>query len=329
MPLPLILGGLGIAAYVAGLVQDHQADNINNEAKDLEAEARKRNEQNVKFAEQKYKQADETMAALGRKELESVAGFKRFLDILERFRNRPTTFGVNGNAAVASFDPKVCFDDCVAANRLISDVGSKIVGKGTAKLSKFGAQKVLDKWWNPNVSSENIGQSGVANKKEQAAATVRKSVGDTVEIGAGTFIEGYLNKKAATEYLEEAKKAMSEVIKNEATTKRMCEKWEQIRYAANKHLQLVRELDWNYALQMKKLSEAYADAYERGRQPDGSVDWFSLSRDEQMVVENTVLLVNVLHKLCSVRLLNQDMTVNTREVNEVQAMANEWLSMRA
>ena len=325
MPLPLILGGLGLAAYVAGLVQDYQADNINDEAQDLESKARKRNEQNVKFAEQKYKQADETMAALGQKALDTVAGFKPFLDILEKIRNRPTNFGVNANAAVASFDPKVCFDDCVAANRLISEGGANIMGRGFAKVAKFGTLKVLDKCWNPNVSSENSNQSGMSNNKELAAAKVRQSVATTMEIGTGTFIDGYLSKKAATAYLEEAKKAMSEVIKNEETTKQMCEKWEQIRYAANKHLQLIRGLDLNYGAQMCRVESIY----ECSRQADGSVDWFSLSGDDRVVVDNTWKLVGILHKLCTVRLLNQDGTVNTREVNEVQAMASEWLNKRA
>ncbi len=123
---------------------------------------------------------------------------------------------------------------------------------------------------------------------------------------------------------------MEQVLENEEKGRRVRELLEPVIKAADSHLQLVRDLDWNYAMQMKKFSKAYEDAYERVRQADGSVDWFSLSEDEKMVVENTVLLVNVLHKLCTVKLLNQDMTtVNTREVDKVQAMAAEWLNKRA
>ena len=148
-------------------------------------------------------------------------------------------------------------------------------------------------------------------------------------LGVGLLVGGLIFGGAASKQLERAQEAMEQVRENEEKGRQIREFLEPVIKAADSHLQLVRDLDWNYALQMKKFSKVYEDAYERGRQPDGSVDYFSLSEDEKMVVENTVLLVNVLHKLCTVKLLNEDMSVNTREVNEVQAMAAEWLNKRA
>lgn len=343
MPLPLIIGAIAAAAGAVGVGKSIKAACDLSDANDTAKRAKSRDERNTRMTKEKISRTREALDVLGRKEAETVAGFKRFQDIYERIRNRPTFSRVQlGNVIIPPFDSKVCFDDSVAVAVFLGGAGGFVAGTGAGLAAAGVTSAAVMTLGTASTGTAIASLSGAAATNATLAAlgggSLAAGVGGMAlgsavlggaTLGVGLLVGGLIFGGVASSQLEKAQEAMELVKKNEAEGMRLRELLEPVLQAADSHLQLVRELDWNYALQMKKLSEAYADAYERDRQPDGSVDWFSLSRDEQMVVENTVLLVNVLHKLCSVRLLNQDMTVNTREVNEVQAMANEWLSKRA
>ncbi len=343
MPLPFIIGAIAAAAGAVGVGKSIKAACDLSDASDTAKRAKNRDERNTRLTEDKISKTRELLDILGRKEAETVAGFKRFQDIFERIRNRPTFSRVQlGNVIIPSFDPKVCFNDSVTVATLLGAAGGLAAGTGVGFAAAGATSAAVMALGTASTGTAIASLSGAAATNATLAAlgggslaaggggmALGSAVLGGATLGVGLLVGGLIFGGAASKQLERAQEAMEQVRENEEKGRQIREFLESVIKAADSHLQLVRDLDWNYALQMKKFSKVYEDAYERGRQPDGSVDYFSLSEDEKMVVENTVLLVNVLHKLCTVKLLNEDMSVNTREVNEVQAMAAEWLNKRA
>lgn len=95
MPIPFILGAIAVAAGVAGVGAGIKGAVDMADANDTLNQAKKRDEKN----QQRYKNVDakacNAMDRLGALEINVLASFKTFSEVIEKVKNRPTFADIN------------------------------------------------------------------------------------------------------------------------------------------------------------------------------------------------------------------------------------------
>ena len=87
MPLPFIIGAIGVLAGAGGIGAGIHGGIKMKEASDTVKSAQRRNEENVARLENSNKKTMQTMDILGKYEMEIISTFKRFSDTFEKIKN--------------------------------------------------------------------------------------------------------------------------------------------------------------------------------------------------------------------------------------------------
>ena len=129
MPLPLLLLGLAAIAGVSGVGAGvHGAVKMKN-ASDKIKEAKRRDERNNERLKSHNVSACSSMDNLGNLELQILASFKDFADLVEKIKNKPKFADIKiGETEIPKFDRKSIEDVYVGASILISALGGSIYG---------------------------------------------------------------------------------------------------------------------------------------------------------------------------------------------------------
>ena len=129
MPIPFILGAIAFAAGVAGVGAGIKGACDMADAKDTLNQAKKRNEKN----KQRYKNVDakacNAMDRLGALEINVLASFKTFSEVIEKVKNRPTFADINKeNVNIPKFDAKDLEQASMGACILVGGLSGAAVG---------------------------------------------------------------------------------------------------------------------------------------------------------------------------------------------------------
>lgn len=89
MPVPVILGLAAAAAAASGGVAGAYGAKKMKNASNVMTEVKKRHEGNIARYEAADKKVTESLDALGKQELEILAGFEQFSNLMEQIQNRP------------------------------------------------------------------------------------------------------------------------------------------------------------------------------------------------------------------------------------------------
>lgn len=330
MPLPLIIGVVAVAAgltgtgnAIAGGVKLH---NANKTAK----EAKSRHDNNIEKIKNKEAECDFAMDKLGKTELKILESFEKFSELFARIKNAPE-FGeiATGTVKIDKFDNKKIKEVSVGAGTLLGGIGGAAVGTAGGFAAAGAAYSAVLAFGTASTGTAIGTLSGAAAESAALAALGGGSIaaggggvalGTAVlggaTLGVGLLIGGTIFNITGSKISKRANEAWQQTMEAEEKTKQVFEK-----------LDLMQTLAEKYTVSLTQIHDVYSKKIINMEYViDKKSDWKNFDEDEKLMVQNTVMLVQLLYTMCKVKLVKtnddtQDNSVNSEEIMETMDTA--------
>ena len=342
MPLPLLLlgaaalaGTAGVAAGVGGAVKMKKAS-------DKIKEAKLRDERNNERLQYQNELTCSSMDKLGKLELNILASFKNFAEIVEKIKNKPKFADIKiGNTEIPKFDIKGIKDVYVGASILISGLGVAALGTAGGFAASGATTAAVMALGTASTGTAISSLTGVAATNATLAALGGGSLaaggggmalGATVlggaTLGVGLLVGGIIFNIAGSSIKNKAGDVWNQMIDNEKKINRVCSFLINLKRVADSFytdLNMVYKIYETEMLKLKIIVKKKADT-------DGCVNYTTLSYEEKLVLKNTTLLVGLLFYMCKVKLVKQSEnnddvnTINYVDINEAKKRSSETIN---
>lgn len=315
MPLPLFLiagaivaGGSGLGLGIAGT---SKMVKTNKRMK----EARERDQQNMNRFKKTQERTSITMDELGKLELDTLSSFKEFSELFERIKNKPDFKDIKiDRFKIPTFSHKELEKVYVGAGALISGLGGAALGTAGGLAASGATTAAVMALGTASTGTAISSLSGAALTNATLAALGGGSLaaggggvalGTTVlgaaTAGVGILVGGAIFFIAGSSMSKKADKSVEQVAENEAKIDRICDYLDHLNFESKKYY---RTLDRVKAIYDRELAAMKIMVNEKtSGKTNGIVDWHCLTKEEQLYVENTVMLVGVLYNMCKVNLV--------------------------
>lgn len=338
MPIPVVVIAIAAAAGVAGAgCGVHGGIKIAN-AKSVEADAKSRHEANMARFESTSDECNRSMDELGEAELRILESFDEFVDIISKLQNTPTFSDID--TAGFEFPPfdaeelrnvSVCAKATLgglagaaagtaggiaaagATTTLIGALGTASTGTAIASLNGVAATNAILAWLG--------GGSLAAGGGGMALGT---AVLGTATAGATVLVAGVIVNFVGCKLSDDANVLANQVDEEERGVGRVCELLERIKDASAAYRTSLEKVEDAY--------QSYLSASKRIVFEGGKKDWSLFTEREKLVFQNTVLLVGLLFKMCSINVVRDDDgdgsidSANSETLDEMKDEATQLLS---
>lgn len=342
MPLPLILG---IAAAVAGStgvgLGIHGGVKMKR-ANDKLKEAQERDKKNTERLERMNKSACKAMDVLGNNEMKVLAEFKNFSDLFERIHNRPEFADIKiGNITIPAFKGEEIKKASVGASVLVGGLGGAALGTAGGFAASGATTAAVMALGTASTGTAIASLSGVAATNATLAALGGGSLaaggggmalGATVlgaaTLGVGLLVGGIIFSCTGSSISGKADQAWKQMLENESKINGICNYLFDLQTTSERYnhtLLNMRSLYLKQLEKMRKIIESYCEKL---------INWYDLSKDEQLVIENMVLIVGVLYNMCKVKLVckssySDSNMINKADISKAENDAKEVISQMA
>ena len=144
-------------------------------------------------------------------------------------------------------------------------------------------------------------------------------------LGVGLLVGGVIFSCTGCKLSSKAEKAWEQMISNEQKINKICNYLFDLQRTAQRYndtLLRMRSLYIKQLDKMRNIIESYKEKH---------VNWYDLSLNEQLVIENMVLIVGVLYNMCKVQLVRKSNSsdqnvINKTEINKAEKDANDVMS---
>ena len=328
MPLPL---ALAIAAGIAGVTGVgsgiHGAKKM-KDANDTLKAAEARHKRNVAKFDKSSDNTNKKMDELGKLELEILSSFETFADTIEKIQNRPQfkeykTEGVK----LPKYDKEELKKVSIGAGVLLGGLGGAAVGTAGGFAAAGATTSAVMALGTASTGTAIASLSGVAATNATLAALGGGAIsaggggialGTTMlsatTLGVGLLVGGVIFNVVGGSMSNKADEAWSQMKKAEGTIETICTYLNKLRTTANKYIDSLKKVNEKYQESFQTISNIVNVQHK--------VDWNEFTEEEKIDLQNTVLLVGLLYKMCKVKLVNKAKndneinTVNTKVVNE-------------
>lgn len=312
MPIPVVVIAIAAAAGVAGAgCGVHGGIKIAN-AKSVEADAKSRHEANMARFESTGDECNRSMDELGETELRILESFDEFVDIVSKLQNAPTFSDIDtAGFELPPFDAEelrnvsVCAKATLgglagaaagtaggiaaagATTTLIGALGTASTGTAIASLNGVAATNAILAWLG--------GGSLAAGGGGMALGT---AVLGTATAGAAVLVAGVIVNFVGCKLSDDADELANQVDEEEREVDRVCELLERIKEASTTYRTSLEKVEDVY--------QSYLSASKRIVFEEGKRDWGRFTERDKLVFQNTVLLVGMLFKMCSINVVRDD-----------------------
>lgn len=327
MPLPFILAGVALAAGAMGVKKGIEGAVKLKEANSKVNEAKKRHDFNVrKFGSQNRITAS-AMDELGKKELETLESFKRFNDLIEKIQNRPEFKMINiAGEPVTTYDPEELYTVSIGAGVLLGSLGGAAIGSAGGFAAAGATTSAVMALGTASTGTAIASLSGVAATNATLAALGGGSLaaggggvalGTTVlgasTLGIGLLVGGLIFDQVGSNLSDKADEAYHQMEKAQDSIDKICFYLAELKVTCDRFIHVFMAVSCVYKRYLNML-DALININEIS-------DWNKFSDKEKLAVQNTVLLVGFLYRMCKVKLVKQSKnkeginTINMDEIN--------------
>ena len=331
MPIPIILGALGIGTAIGGIASAVKGGRKLYNSKAIMKEATRINDENSSFIAQRLnpQQATTTsnMDYLGRKELDIFVSFSQFSEILEKIQNKPEfpEYSKNGYK-IPKYDPKEVRDVYVFASTLLGGIGGLAAGILGGLAAGGMTTTAVMALGTAGTGAAIAGLHGIAATNAiltvlgggtLAAHGGGVALGSLVFCGAtlGAFllVSGLIFNFTGSKTLKKANEALEQVQRAERTLNNIY-----------RFLKELNDISCDYMNSLTAVNDVYQKHFTVMRHmvlDEGKTNWFDYNDEEQLLIQNTVLLVQLLLDMCRVKIVleappGQDVgVINQKEIN--------------
>lgn len=322
MPLPFILGigaalagAAGVGSGIHGAVKMKEADVIKKDAESCYKMSTERVEKSNKSASRK---ADE----LGILELNILNGFDDFSDTIEKIQNRPEFKEYNKDGIkLPVYDKEELKKVSIGAGVLLGGLGGAAAGTAGGFAAAGATTSAVMALGTASTGTPIAMLNGAAATKATLAALGGGAkmfggggiaLGTTVlgasTLGVGLLVGGVIFNIAGKKLSIEANEAQRQAKEIERNATKICSYLTELEIITEKYLKSLKTVNEKYLESFQRVSHIVNELHK--------VDWYDYSVEEQTVVQNTVLLVGLLYKMCKVNLvLEKESDEETNVIN--------------
>lgn len=337
MPLPLLLipaaivagvVGTGAAAYGAKKVYDANCT--------LE-EVKNRHSRNQKKLELSQEVANTEMDKLGTLEMQILNSFEEFSFLCEQIHNKPKF----GEISLGSFElPKLDLEEIKKVS-----IGAKVLlnGLGSAGLGVAGGFAAAGAT-TAAVTAIGTASTGVAISSLSGAAAINATLaalgGGSLAVGGGGIALGTAVLSAATlgvgllvggvifsitgsNLSDKADEAKSQMLKAEKQINDVCDYLSQLERTSQNYCKVLSDVNKIYKRNLEGLRTIVTLLHH--------TNFETFSEEEELILENTIMLVQLLFQMCKVSLVLPSTdkyglnSINTVEINDSTRLAKDYL----
>lgn len=314
MPFPFMIGKT-VAAANAGAQKVKQAS-------DAAKELQRQHNETVQMLTQANRLFLMDMDRLGGKELRIIRSFESFSDAFEQLKSRPV-FRNAGASELPEYNAEevkqlyggagclLAAMDCAPAGTAGSFAAA---GAASAAALSFNAQATGKALTDKTLTALGGGGAVAGYGAAVGAAVLGATTG-----GIGLLIGGVVYIFAESRLSAKMTETRKELEKEKEQARQICSYMQRLQRVANRYW---RSIDKVEAIYRKHLQE-----FTKMVDVEHRTDWNSLTTREKRLVENTVLLVNLLHKMCNVKLVEK--TEETDGLNTIDTAGVENMIRQA
>lgn len=315
MPLPVIpviviavSAIAGIGGATAGI---HGGTKI-AEAHGKENEAKERHKRNMERFEEAGSRSEKAMDELGIKELEVLESFDRFVDIVSKLQNAPTFDELNQSELdIPAFNQQQLREVAIGAKAAIGGVAGAAIGTAGGIAAAGATTTIIGAFGTASTGTAIVSLNGVAATNAILAwlgggslavggggMAVGSAVLGTATAGVSVLVAGVIVSFVGQKLDGDANELVRQVDEEEKEIDRACELLDEIHSSANTYREALSKV---FDVYLEHLAQVSSVVEEQAR-----TDWDEFSDTEKLGFQNTVLLVGVLYKMCSINLLIDD-----------------------
>lgn len=321
MPLPIILGIGAAVAGVAGIGSGVSGGLKMKEAKDTVEAANYRHEKNVKRFEEQSEITNQSMDKLGKTELDILAGFEQFSDVLEKIQNRPQFKEYNKEGIkLPKYDKEKLKEVSVGAGVLLGGAGGAAVGTLGGFAAAGATTTAVMALGTASTGTAISTLSGVAATNATLAAlgggslavggggmALGSAVLGAATLGVGLLVGGVIFNATGSSLSDKADEAWSQMKKAEKKIDEICEYLKELESTSVKYKKSILSVENIYKKHFEKLRKIV--------ETDQKTDWKLFTGTEKLLTQNTVLLVSLLFNMCKVKVVIK--AENEEEMNQI------------
>lgn len=326
MPIPIILA---VAAGVAGLGGGIRGGVKMKEAKDTMEVAQIIQKRAVDEFEKKQKASTEIMDKLGKTELEIISSFSKFSDCFEKIKKRPVFKEQNIDGVdIPQYDSEEIKNASVGAGVLLGGLGGAALGTAggfaaagatTAAVMAFGtastgtAISTLSGVAATNATLAAIGGGSIAAGGGGVAAGT--AILGATTLGVGLLVGGVIFNFTGGHLSNKADEAYSQAKKTEKESENICNYLDSLMDYAKRYQFSLDRVNTIYLRKLTTFETMINDFHK--------TSYLEYSSEEKMMVQNIVMLVQLLNKMCKVKLVLQSEKENEfNKVNKIDVDKN-------
>lgn len=325
MPLPLIIGIGAAIAGAAGVGSGIRGGMKMKEANETMKLADSRHKKNISRFEKQSKKTSEQMDKVGQEELRILNSFEAFTQVFEKIHNKPQfkTFDKAG-VVLPQYNAEELKKVSVGAGLLLGGIGGAAVGTAGGFAAAGATTAAVMALGTASTGTAITSLSGVAATNAALAALG----GGSIAAGGGGMALGSAILGGATLGVGLLVGGIIFNITGSSLSNKADEAWSQMKKAEGEIDKICLYLDnlFNYAEKfystLTKVNRLYIEHFEKLRtivEVDGKTNWNMFTSEEQVMTQNTALLVGVLFNMCKVKLVL--VAENETDSNKVNSVA--------
>ena len=340
MPLPFILGAAAAVAGAAGIGTGVHGAKKMKEANDTMKSAQAQHERNQARFEKQNASTNAIMDRLGKLELEILDSFQKFSDTFEKIQNRPQfkEYSQEG-VTLPQYDPEELKKVSVGAGVLLGGLGGAAMGTAGGFAASGAAAAAVMALGTASTGTAIASLSGAAAVNATLAAlgggaiaaggggmALGSAILGASTLGVGLLVGGIIFNFTGGKLSDKADEAWAQMKRAEKEINRICNYLKDLSQTANSYIAAL--------LKVNQIYQKHLNWIDMVVNTQGKQDWLEFTEDEQMMVENTVLLVALLYKMCQVKLVekaasqNDLNTINKQAVQESIQNVEQFLQDR-
>lgn len=327
MPLPLFLGIAAAVAAAGGIGTGvHGAVKFKG-ASDTVKSAGDRHKKNVQRFETCNSRTAGSMDTLGKLELDILSSFQQFSNTFEQIQNRPSFKEFASDTIdLPHYDKEEISKVSVGAGVLMGGIGGAALGTAGGFAAAGATTAAVMALGTASTGTAIASLSGVAATNATLAAlgggalaaggggiALGTTMLGVTTLGVGLLVGGVIFSITGSTLSHKATKAKGEMLEAEKEINKICAYLNELNIVAVRYYGAMNTINGIYRRHLSAL-DAIVNINKKN-------DWLDFTPQERLVTQNTVLLVQLLYKMCQVKVVLK--TDKEYELNTVNKLAVE------
>ena len=322
MPLPLIIGGIAAVAGAAGVGTGIRGGVKMKEASDTMKLAKAKKERAVALFNKRNDETNALMDEIGDRELKILSSFDEFSDLIEKIQGRPEFKAYKREGIeLSTYEAEELRKVSLGAKVLLGGVKGAAVGTAGGFAAAGATTSAVMALGTASTGAAISSLSGIAATNATLAAlgggalsvggggmALGTAVLGGATLGVGLLVGGVIFNVTGSKLSDQADEAYAQARKIEDDVNRIVAYFDELTEVAGRFKESLIKVGGVYRKYLNFLD--YIVTY------GGKTQWYEFTDEEKKTVENTVLLVGLLYRMCQVQLVLKQGEGELNKVNK-------------